>query len=262
MNARSLRPALAAAVLIVGACATAPAPASAPRPAPPIATSRLGIAKSTGTVPTGMVQLEAGYSRARLDQRTRHAFGETMVRVGLGPRTEARGSLSSYMRTVTPAATVEGIGDASLSLKHRLRDPGGWVPAVALVAGSTLPTGAKGVGAGAFQPEAGASLEWKLPAGLRAIGMATWRDAIAAGDRYGLTTLVAAGRTTIGKAGAAQFEYARTSSTRAGAVGVDQLRATGALRLTPALQLDGWAGVANSAGKHEYLAGIGFAQRW
>lgn len=259
MNTRS---ALAALILVSGGCATAAAPSSSPRHAPPIASSRIGLAKSTGTVPPGMVQLEAGYSRARLDQRTRHAFGETLLRVGLGQRTEARGSLSSYMRTVTPAATVEGIGDASLSLKHRLRDPDGWVPAVAIVAGSTLPTGAKGVGAGAFQPEAGASLEWKLPAGLRAIGMATWRDAAAAGDRYGLTTLVAAGRTNVGRAGAAQLEYARTNSTRAGAIGVDQLRATGALRLTPTLQLDGWAGVSSSAGKHEYLAGLGFARRW
>lgn len=263
MNARStLCPALAALALLSGACAAAPAASSAPSPAPPISSSRLGLAKSTGTVPAGMVQLEAGYSRARLDQRTRHAFGETLVRVGVGARTEVRGSLSSYLRTVTPAATIEGIGDASLGVKHRLRDAGGWAPSVALTAASTLPTGAHGVGAGGFQPEAGASLEWKLPAGVRAIGMATWRDAVAAGDRYGLTTLVAAGRARIGKTGAAQLDYARTNSTRAGAADVGQLRATGALRLTPSLQLDGWAGVARSAGNHEYLAGIGFARRW
>src|SRR5215213_8117184 len=197
MNTRSSLRAttLATLALIAAGCATATA--GAPTTSPPIATSRLGMAKGTGTVPTGMVQLEAGYSRARLDQRTRHAIGESLIRVGLGPRTEARASLSSYMRTVTPTGTVQGMGDASFSLKHRLRDSDGWIPSVAVTAGSTLPTGKDGIGAGAFQPEAGTSLEWKLPHGLRAIGMASWRDAIASGDRYGVTTLVAAGRTNI-----------------------------------------------------------------
>jgi hypothetical protein len=209
-----------------------------------------------------MVQLEAGYSRARQDQRTRHAIGETLVRVGLGPRTEVRASLSSYLRTVTPAATVEGMGDASLGVKHRLRDADGWIPSLALTVASTLPTGKDGFSAGALQPEAGMSAEWKLPRGLRAIGMASWRDAVAAGDRFGQTTLVAAGRASIGKAAAAQVEYGRFTTTRAGAANAGQLRATGALRLTPNLQLDGWAGRATTAGKHEYLFGLGFARRW
>ena len=209
-----------------------------------------------------MVQLEAGYSRARLDQRTRHAFGETLVRVGVGPRTELRAGLSPYLRTVTPAATVQGIGDASVGVKHRLRDAAGWAPAVALTVGTTLPTGARGVGAGAAQPEGALAAEWKLPHGLRALGMASYRNAIAAGDRYGLTTVAAGGRANLGSSAAAQVEYARVASTRAGAADVHHLRVGGALRLTPDLQLDGWAGRATSAGTHETLLGIGFACRW
>lgn len=250
--------ALAAASLLAG-CATAAKPAAAPAP---IASSRLGMAKATGTVPAGMVQVEAGYSRARLDQRTRHTLGETLVRVGLDPRTELRFGLSSYLRTETPASTVQGFGDASVSLKHRVRDANGFAPAVALVAGTTLPVGEKAIGAGAFQPEGGVSAEWKIPHGLRAVGMATWRDAIDAGDRYGVTTLAAGGRTNVGRSAAVQLELGRVLSTRAGAADVTHLRVTGALRLTPSLQLDGWAGRATSAGKHEYLLGLGFARRW
>ena len=138
----------------------------------------------------------------------------------------------------------------------------GWFPSLAVTAVSTVPTGKEGVSAGGWQPEAGLSAEWKLPHGLRAIGMGSWRDAVAAGDRYGQTTLVAAGRTNIGRSAAAQLEYARLTSTRAGATDVNQLRATGALRLTPNLQLDGWAGRATTAGKHEYLMGLGLARRW
>ncbi|HEX9939771.1 MAG TPA: hypothetical protein VGB15_21730, partial [Longimicrobium sp.] len=115
--------ACAAAVLLAAGCAHPPLPA-------PINTSRLGLTKPAGTVPKGVVQLETGYSRARLDQRTRHGFGETLVRVGLGPRTEVRGGISTYLSTVTPAATVQGVGDASLSVKHRLLTNAGWVPAL------------------------------------------------------------------------------------------------------------------------------------
>ncbi|HYH81425.1 MAG TPA: transporter [Longimicrobium sp.] len=252
-----LRLATAATVaLLASGCATAGTPP------PPVSTSRLGVAKPTGTVPRGLVQLEAGYSRARLDQRTRHAFGETMVRVGVGPRTEARVGLSSYMRTVTPATTVEGIADASASVKHRFSDALGWIPAVAVTAGATLPTGASAVSAGAWQPEGAVAAEWKLPHGLRALGMASHRAAIAADDRFGQTTLAVAGRSAIGKAGMGHLEYSRGTSTRAGAVSVGQVRAGGGLRLTPNLQLDGWAARATLGGDHEFLFGLGFAQRW
>jgi len=243
-------------LLLAAACATA-RPAAAP-----IATSRLGIAKATGTVARGVVQLEAGYSRGHQDGRTRQTFGETMLRVGLGPRTEARIGLSSYQRTATPSSRVEGRGDASLAVKHRVRDAAGLLPAIAVTLGSTVPTGASQVGAGAFQPEAGLFTEWKLPAGFRALAMASYRDAVAAGGRFGQTTVAAGARRSLSTAVAAQLEYARATSTRAGAADVGQLRAGAALRLTPSLQLDAWAGRATAAGVHEHLFGLGFAHRW
>ncbi|HEU4556690.1 MAG TPA: transporter [Longimicrobium sp.] len=125
-----------------------------------MATSRLGLTKPAGTVPRGVVQVETGYSRAWLDQRTRHAFGETLVRVGLGPRTEVRAGWASYLRTVMPATTVQGAGDASLGVKHRLLTNAGWVPALAVTLGSTIPTGAQAVSAGEASPRA-----WWRPSG-------------------------------------------------------------------------------------------------
>jgi hypothetical protein len=210
----------------------------------------------------GVVQLEAGYLRGHQDGRTRQNFGETLLRVGMGPRTEARIGVPSYQRTATPAATVEGLGDASLAVKHRLRDATHGLPAVGVVVGSTVPVGADRVSAGAFQPEAALLTEWKLPEGFRALGMASFRHAVAAGDRYGLTTLVGAARRGLGPRTVAQLDYAWATSTRAGASDVHQLRAGAAVRLTPSLQLDAWAGRASTAGVHEHLFGLGFAQRW
>jgi hypothetical protein len=257
MSARFVRrAALAALPLLAAACATVH-----PNPAP-IASSRLGIAKATGTVAPGQVQLEAGYSRGQQDGRTRQNFGETLVRIGVGPRTEGRVSLSSYQRTVTSAATVEGMGDASVSIKHRLLDATHGHPAVAILVGATVPTGAKKLSAGEPQPEGALMTEWRLPAGFRALGMASWRDAVAAGDRYGLTTLAAGARRNLCDHVTGQLEYAQVHSTRAGAADIRHLRAGAMLRLTPTLQLDAWAGQASTNGVHERLFGLGFAQRW
>jgi hypothetical protein len=242
-------------LLLAAACATVPRPT-------PISTSRLGVAKATGTVARGVVQLEAGYSRGHQDGRTRETFGETLLRVGMGPRTEARIGLPSYLRTATPAATVEGLGDPALVVKHRLHDLAGGLPAVAVTLGSSIPVGADGVGAGGFQPEAGLSTEWKLPAGFRALALGSFRDAVAAGDRFGLTTLAAGARRALSDRTLAQAEYIHVASTRAGAADVNQLRAGAALRVTPSLQLDGWAARSTAAGVHEFLFGVGFARRW
>jgi len=256
MLPRPVRHAAMAALPLLAACATAH-----PNTAP-IASSRLGIAKATGTVAPGRVQLEAGYSRGQQDGRTRQSFGETLVRIGVGPHTEGRISLSSYQRTVTPAATVQGMGDASVSVKHKLRDAAHGLPAVAILVGTTVPTGAAKMSAGEPQPEAALMTEWRLPAGFRALAMGSFRDAVAAGDRYGLTTVAAGARRNVCDHVTAQLEYAQVHSTRAGAFDTRHLRAGAMLRLTPTLQLDAWAGRATTHGVHEQLFGVGFAQRW
>lgn len=245
----------AALVLLAAGCATGPR-------AGVISTSRLGIAKAAGTVAPGVVQLEAGYSQAHRDERTQHSIGETLLRVGMGPRTEARIGISSYQRTETPAATVEGLADASVAVKHRLHDGAGWLPSLAVTAGTTLPTGADRVGASALQPEGSMAAEWTLPRGLRALLFAAHREGIAAGDRFGQNTVSAAGRVIVAPGMMGQLEFVRASSTREGATDVYQLRAGAAARLTPSLQLDVWGGRTSSSGRHERLFGVGFARRW
>jgi hypothetical protein len=252
---RMALPWAAAMLALLGACASVPRPS-------PIATSRLGVAKATGTVAPGVVQLEAGYSEAHQDQRTRRVFGETMLRVGLGPRTEARLGLSSYQHTHTPAATVEGRADASVAIKHRLHDLQGGLPAVAITVGSVLPTGSDRVSAGAMQPEAGIFTEWKLPAGFRAMAMTSYRSAVATDVRFGQVTLAGGARRALSSRAVAQLEAVHLETTREGVTATNQLRAGAAVRLTPSLQLDGWAGRSCNGGMHENLFGVGFATRW
>jgi hypothetical protein len=254
---RSIRTATAvAAALLASACAATQRPGA-------VSTSRMGVVKGPGVVAAGVLQVEAGYTHAERDGRTRDVFGETLLRVGFGRDTELRATIPSYLRTVASGATAEGASDAALAVKHRFRQPAGWMPGVSLTVGSTLPTGADAFSAGSAQPEAVAAAEWRLPHRLALVGIAAHREAVLAGDRFGQNTLGAAVRAELPASTAVQLEYSRVASTRAGAREVGQARATAALRLTRDLQLDGWAGRVTQAGTSaETQLGFGFTRRW
>lgn len=248
--------ALVAASCLLAACATQPR-------AGVVSTSRMGVVKGPGVVAPGVLQVEAGYVRAERGERIRRVYGETLLRAGLGYETELRATFPSYLRTTAAGTETEGAGDAAIALKHRFRTPAGWRPGLSLTVGTTLPTGAAAVGAGAAQPEAVAAAEWRPAERVALVALAAHRQAVAAGDRFGQSTLGAAARADLARALTAQLEYARISSTRAGAADVGQLRATAALRLTRDLQLDGWAGRATQdAVPAETQLGFGITHRW
>jgi hypothetical protein len=262
MKVRSVRPlriaTLVAVSLTLAACATGGQPRAGV-----VNTSRMGVVRGPGVVAPGVLQLEAGYLQAERGERIRRVYGETLLRVGLGYETELRATLPSYLRTTSPAARPEGIGDAGLVLKHRLRTPAGWRPGLAVTLGSTLPTGADAVGAGAAQPEAGAAAEWRVPGNVALVAAAGHRYAVLQGDRFGLNTLGAAARADLGRSVTGQLEYVRILSTRAGAADIGQLRGAAALRVTRDLQLDGWAGRATQDGfPAEAQFGFGVTHRW
>jgi hypothetical protein len=254
---RPIRIAVAlAAALSLAACAATARPGA-------VNTSRMGVVKGTGIVAPGVVQLEAGYVHAERGERTRDVLGEALLRVGLGRDTELRATLPSYLHVETPAATTDEASDAHLAVKHRFRQPAGWLPGVSVVVGSTLPTGGHTVGAGEAQPEAVAAVEWRLPHKLWLVGTGGHRAAVFQGDRFGQNTLGVAGRAELTATVATQLEYSRVTATRAGAQALNQLRATAAYRLTRDLQLDGWVGRATQEGvPAETQLGLGFTRRW
>jgi hypothetical protein len=248
--------ALVAVALLVSGCATTQRPGA-------VSTSRMGVVKGPGVVAAGVMQVEAGYLRGERDGRTRDAWGESLLRVGVGRDTELRATFPSYLRTETPALETEGFGDAALAVKHRFRQPAGWTPGVSLTVGSTLPTGQDAFSAGKAQPEAIAAAEWRLPHQVSLVGTAGHREAVAADDRFGQNTVGAAARADLSRTVATQVEYTRVSSTRVGATDAGQLRATAAFRITRDLQLDGWPGrVTQRGAPGETLFGVGVTRRW
>jgi hypothetical protein len=65
-------------------------------------------------------------------------------------------------RGVSRTGAGAGLGDASIGLKGRLLDGGGWIPALSARAALSLPTGRPPWGAGALTPAAGLLAGWRV----------------------------------------------------------------------------------------------------
>lgn len=137
--------AIVALALLIGAGGVAQEPG-------PLVTDRPDETESTGVVASGFIQLEVGWTVTEASDeiaasRT-HTLPEGLVRIGVFPRLEARVGLPVWSSVETEIDQSEqrsdGFGDASLGLKLRLAEGGGAAPALALLAGATLPTGEEG----------------------------------------------------------------------------------------------------------------------
>lgn len=131
---------LAAAALFPAALA-AQAAGDSSGEAPPLVGDRPDFTESAAVVTR--LQLETGYTYEELGGTDLHTLGELLVRVPVSGRLELRVGVPSWARERSSgtAAGATGLTDASLGVKLGLRNPGSGGPAVAVLAGSTLPTG-------------------------------------------------------------------------------------------------------------------------
>lgn len=149
----------------------------------PLVGDRPDFTESASVV--GRLQLETGYTYEDAGPSDVHTVGELLVRVPAGRRLELRIGVPSWSWTdvgdppdLGPGAELPGEGprgitDASMGLKLGLRDPGpdGAGPRVALLAGTTVPTGGD-LGSDGFHPggrlAAGMDLSARLSLGANA----------------------------------------------------------------------------------------------
>lgn len=138
-----------AAVLVVGILTAAPL---RPQDTPPeeLVTDRPDQTESAVVVAPGRVQVETGVllTREKAEDATVETVEApgTLVRIGLGARTELRLGWAGYLRQEvdlpgSETLTDEGPGDAELGAKVRLRDEQGALPEAALLLGISLPVG-------------------------------------------------------------------------------------------------------------------------
>ncbi len=111
---------------------------SASAQTPDLVTDRPDQTESATVVPRGLVQVETGYLFARDDGIDAFEAPGTLLRIGLGARTELRvghaGVIGSDGR--------HGAGDSEIGAKVNLIETAeGWKPELAILGGLSLPTG-------------------------------------------------------------------------------------------------------------------------
>jgi hypothetical protein len=156
------------ALTLVGLLFGGPAALGQSEALPPMETDRPDFTEGTSTVPAGHFQLEGGLSRSSSGDERLWTFGEVLVRIGLDSRWEARIGLNSYDR-LSPGGgerTVSGAEDPTLGFKLRLSETEGargiQPSAVSLIVLTSVPIGAEGLSADAWQPEVKLASAWDL----------------------------------------------------------------------------------------------------
>lgn len=253
-----------------------PAPAHAPLAAP----DRPGYSFGPATVPAGGVQLESGVTEAHAGTQTYRTVGEGLLRVGVGRSTELRVSGQSYASRTDAAApagahTVHGVEDARVGIKQRLLAAHGATglvaTSVALIAGTTVPSGSAGFGAHAWQPEAVLTVNTPLTGRLSLVENLSDSYAAASttpdGRRAHRVGATVAGWYTVNPKLSAFGEYAGSRLSRAGgavpgAAAAHYVDAGLAFAPVAHVQLDLRAGAGMNGVPGDSFVGAGITRRW
>jgi len=238
-------------------------------------TDRPDFTESASVVPTGHLQLEAGYTftRDRGDEGLRrgHAYPEALLRIGLTERVELRAG-QSFLTTRTvpvpsgPSDRSTGADDLYLGMKIRLFDQRAGRPELALIAQATLPTGSDSVGARRTLPGLNVVYAWEVVPGLVSLAASTQGNLAldAADDDYlELTQSVSIGWSLTDRVGAftewfASFPAAR----RAGVSTAHSVDVGFTVKIGPGIQWDIRAGAGLSRAADGFFTGTGIAVRY
>lgn len=276
---------LALATLPIGGAA-----AQLPRPTvardtgavPELVTDRPDYTESPLAVPFRSVQVEAGSTIDRTGGTVSSAVGEVLLRIGVVRRAELRIGLNSYTTTLHARpgdGTIGGLEDATVGAKVQLVDGPSrpsFAPTVAVLVGTSVPTGSAPLRHTMLEPEAKLALGWTLPGGWELSSNVNVASSACEGDgctvaatasaparlhrrttetaaslsaghdlgeRVGAYAELFGGRPTVG----AGWQYANTGVT---------------LGVTPVLQLDLRGGVGIGSSRGDYFLGAGLSRRF
>jgi hypothetical protein len=120
-------------------------------------TDRPSVTASSTTVPRGGLQVEGGIQASESAGQWTLDAPELLLRYGLLPKTELRVIVPNYFLTLSAGgSSPRGFGDLGLAMEQQLGPIGGFD--LALIPSISLPTGARGVSSGGYDP--GLQLPW------------------------------------------------------------------------------------------------------
>ena len=229
-------------------------------------TDRPGYSFGTATVPLGGAQLEVGYTDTRFDATTYQTLGEGLLRIGAGPTTELRVFSNSYALRSDGGLHTDGMEDVKIGFKQKLwtgkASAGPGSSSLALLAGTSLPTGSNGFSAEGWQPEALLAAVVPLSASFSLVP--NFGDVYAKlGDDRGHRVLGSvAGWYTVSPKFSVFGEYGGSQVTSDAATRLQYLDGGFGIVPVPALQLDLRVGHGLNGVKNDNYVGVGLSRRW
>lgn len=201
------------------------------------------------------------------DDARAHSLGEVLVRIGISERFEARIEPLTWISVDGGDETVDdvdGLDDAGIGMKAMLfdaRPPG--MPAVALLIGTTIPTGDDEIGEEGWQPESRLALGWDL-SDLWSLGANVgWGRPEEGGERFDQALgSVALGRAIGDRLGAFLELYGLAPAGADGNDGAAYVDGGLTLAFGPDAQLDARAGAGLTDVAADWFFGLGFARRF
>lgn len=226
---------------------------------------RPGFTNGTETVPHGHFQLETGYTYSKQgDARTHLLDDGAQIRLPLTAHSEVRLGLPNYALLTVAGQKSSGWNSALLSGKIRFLDETKNLPAIALIAGTTLPTGSKDTSEHYFQPSLDLEVSRQLTERYTLQASYVYTSARDNGERFDAF----AGGLNLGMQVTSEIsafaEVYRVAPTGAdGAVNADYFDAGTTWTLRNRMQLDVSGGVGLTKDvHHDYFLGAGIARRW
>jgi hypothetical protein len=235
-------------------------PAASASPAAPstIATDRPAVANSSVVVPSGSLQVENGFLETRSQGQSVFDGPESLVRLGIAPRTELRFNLPDYFDNRTVGGSASGFGDFSLGVKQQLGPVRGFD--VSVIGYLSFPAGPAAVSTGGYDPAVQIPWSRVLSTNWTAAGMLSVYFPTQGQTRNvtGESTLLFDRQLT--KAWDAFLEYAGDFPENGGPRHL--LHFGTAYKLAPQHQIDFHFGVGLSASTVDHIIGVGYSFRF
>lgn len=229
-------------------------------------TDRPDFTESAQTIAAGRVQIEGGASFERAGSAKTTTFGETLIRVATGTKSELRIGVPSYL-SIRDGVGNSGLDDGSLGVKFALAPGSGFGfkrPALAVIVATGVPSGARRIAARTYAPEvklvAAVDLNRRLSFATN-VGVARPTDGRERFTQFIGTASFAYGVSEKIGAYLEGFAFSKTDATGNGA----RFLNTGLTFLVnPDFQLDARVGlgVNNDVGGPDFFGGIGLARRF